>query len=68
MREGPSGPTIHHFFYNIFFAFNRLRHRDKLPTVRLGWLGSAAYSRLLVKRTITIGRHYTILIIKFFKK
>ena len=31
-------------------TFNRLRHRDKLTTVRLGWLGSAAYSRLLVKK------------------
>ena len=33
-----------------FFLGSRLRHGDKLTAARLGWLGSAAYSRLLVKK------------------
>ena len=28
----------------------KIKDKMKLTTVRLGWLGSAAYSRLLVKR------------------
>ena len=40
-------PFARHFFF--WKTFNRLRHRDKLTTVMLGWLGSATYSRWLVK-------------------
>ena len=41
-----------------FLAFQGPR-RDKLTTVRLGWLGSATYSRLLRKfEKNTTGRHF----------
>lgn len=56
MRAEPnhSHAKIHAYIYiYIYFwlkTFNRLRHRDKLTTVRLGWLGSATYARLLVKK------------------
>ena len=38
---GPHAPLISRITYTPFYGlktFNRLRHRDKLSTVRLGWL------------------------------
>ena len=38
----------------IVKTFYRLRHRDKLTTDRLGWLGSATYSRIIFKRECSL--------------